>query len=100
MSYLQVATAAASKNGGAVRSMNATIQVVLDSHTRPELSHGDHLTWKHGRTQVLLQTTWAGTEGMPWRSSYLRVSTKVRLIPPGLAPATNVSAELQNNRRA
>lgn len=65
-----------------MRSMNATIQVVLDSNTPPQITHNNHLTWRHGKTKVILQTTWAGTEGTPWRTSFLRVSTKVSTCVP------------------
>lgn len=58
--------------------MNATIQVILEAHTPPEISHGNHLSWEHGKTKVILQSTWAaGASEQPWRDSYLRVSTKV-----------------------
>lgn len=60
--------------------MNATIQVIMAAHVPPEISHGNHLTWTHGQTKVILQSTWAAKPGeQPWRKSYLRVSTKVSI---------------------
>eukprot|EP00892_Ulva_mutabilis_P012817 jgi/Ulvmu1/9908/UM057_0065.1 len=74
--YITIAGAVASKLDGAVRTMNATIQVALATRTPPDITHGNHLTWKHGSTKIVLQTTWAGVDGTPWRTSTLRVSTK------------------------